>query len=355
VVEDDAKKDDAVIIRAQMFAMRQVEMLFQTSHGQLFIAMHIDKLKKAFKEEVKEKNFTKVGLLKYAYHVHKDSNGMLITEFPHLIHFIISKLNFIPNENISNLNEIIASVQSKADIKWLTLEETIYFVEPCFDDPFLNSKNIYRFVSRNLKKMYISFNIKLHAMCMINSIARQQAILISLRYQELNLADTNYRCYVLGLDILKKKSLKSKAWRMLTKGIIGYDSSINWFEVPRESTMLLLLSRGFIFADMFTDRIQNVVGAYHPNGKLCDDLVDVESVIFNSRRQEAMDMNILQSFYRWCRLLIGLPRYLEYKRTVAVMTQYHKEIAEVGAMFLKEIVNGTSHCGETEFLKSHVI
>ena len=110
-----------------------------------------------------------------------------------------------------------------------------------------------------------------------------------------------------------------------------------------------------VMKDMTLPRTRGVTGAYHPSGNLGDDLVDVHDVVFCSRRDEAMTMNFLQSFYRWCRYPFGLPRYIEYKRTVTVLTKRRKDITIIGAMFLKELVDGTSHCGDIDTLQDTVI
>ena len=154
---------------------------------------------------------------------------------------------------------------------------------------------------------------------------------------------------------MKTRTFKSRIWRGLFHFEVGRDKSINWFEVPREATMLLLLSRGYLMKDMTLPRTRGVTGAYHPSGNLGDDLVDVHDVVFCSRRDEAMTMNFLQSFYRWCRYPFGLPRYIEYKRTVTVLTKHRKDITIIGAMFLKELVDGTSHCGDIDTLQDTVI
>ena len=353
--EEEKKNDDAVIIRTQMFAMRQVDMFLKTSFGQLHRAVELEIISYQFTKEVKKTQYSKRGLLRYAYQVHKLQHGMLITELPHLIRFLIRRLKLVPNENITTIATILSAVKSREDLRMLNINETMKIVGPCFDDPCLESSSCSTIISRTAKKLAIRLGVKEDATSCVYAKARQQAIQISLGFEGITAPETNYRCLILGLDALKKKTLKSKFWRGITNFEIGRDKSINWLEVPREATMLLLLSRGYCMKDMTLERTERVVGAYHPTGNLADDLVDIESVIFSSRRDEAMNMHMGQSFYRWCRFPFGLPRYLEYKRTVTILSKHRKEITQIGAMFLKELVEGTSHCGEVEFLVEFVI
>ena len=97
-------------------------------------------------------------------------------------------------------------------------------------------------------------------------------------------------------------------------------------------------------ADMSLDVIKSVVGVDHPSGGLENELVDVEKIIFSSRRQEAVSMNRLQRVYRWARWCVGLPRYIEYGRVVRAVTNDQVAINKIGGMYLKEILTGTSHC-----------
>ena len=280
---------------------------------------------------------------------------MMNTELSHIVRYIVLRLKMKTTHEIRNITELLSSIKTKEDLKVLSLGETLAILEPCFQDPCLDCKDFSTFIYRNAKKISISNGTRADAVYAIYSKARQQAIQIALQMGGVHAADTNYRCLILGLDAMKSRTLKSKLWRGVFHFRIGRDKSINWLEVPREATMLLLLSRGYLMRDMTLPRTRGVVGAYHPSGNLGDDLVDVHDVIFCSRRDEAMTMNIFQSMYRWCRFPFGLPRYMEYKRTVAVITKHRKDITVIGAMFLNELVEGTSHCGAIETLRDTVI
>ena len=353
--EDENRNDDAVIVRSQMFAMRQVEMFLKTIFGKLQIAVELERLKEVFIEEVKDHGFSKRSLLIYAYHVHRNYSGMMNTELSHIIRFIVVRLKMKTTVEITSVANLLSKLRTREDLKILSLNETLKILDPCFEDPCLDSRDLSSFISRNMKKRSLASGKRKDSVYAIYSKARQQAIQIALGLGGVHAADTNYRCLILGLHAMKSRTLKSKIWRGFYHFEIGRDKSINWLEVPREATMLLLLSRGYLMKDMTLPRTRGVTSAYHPSGNIGDDLIDVHDVVFCSRRDEAMTMNFLQSAYRWCRLPFGLPRYIEYKRTVAVLTKHRREITIIGAMFLKELVEGTSHCGEIETLQETVI
>ena len=341
--EEDSKNDGALMIRSQMLSMRQVRLYLKTSHGHLHRATELLRLKNSYRSYILSQNYSKEGLIRYAFQVHKEGRGLLITELPHIVRFMILRLKLNPNENISKIANIMESVKDKSGLRWISQEDTVILLEPLFKPP------AFSFLSGLMWKTRIRLGLQGDAEQSIYSRGRQQAVLISLQFQNIAVADTNYRCCILGLEAAKKKSRQDdiknffRNLKILFFELRRNRDDINWYSVPREATVFLLLSRGFLMSDIMLECIKGTTGV-HITGGLAEDLVDVEEVIFCSRRQQALSMNFTQKIYRWLRWFVGIPRYMEYRRVVRTILLRNADINEIGSVYLKELMSGTSHC-----------
>jgi hypothetical protein len=171
--------------------------------------------------------------------------------------------------------------------------------------------------------------------------------LTALNYPNLRVAATNYRCCSLGLAIVDRTN-KAKSWwtrrqekrRQRTKGI-----SVNFKEVPREAMATLLLSRGFLMEDMTKPLIYDVVNVGRGDGELAMDTVDV-GVVVRTARAGALLMTRRERVVRWLKFFsgTGIRRYFEYGALVRTLALNETEVRQQGAIFLKELLSGVSHC-----------
>ena len=102
--EDDDKNEEAVMVRSQLFAMRQVVLFMRTVQGRQKMRLTKNKVRYWWKEDIYRTGAARHGLLNYAYMVHKDTKGVLITELPHLIAYCVKYLGYSTTREV----EIVA-------------------------------------------------------------------------------------------------------------------------------------------------------------------------------------------------------------------------------------------------------
>lgn len=332
LIEDDGdKNDDALMMRSQIFAMRQVHMFLKTSQGQIRLHLARKRVRHWWKEDVWREGFRRRGLLRYACLLHGEWKGILVTELPHLVGYLVAMLKLQTNAQVAQIAEMLAKVKVKEDVHWLSQEEAVALLEPMF---VATSDNL---SSRTLlgAALVASRSATRDAVVNMNSRARQQAVLVALSFENIFVADTNYRCSVLGLDAILKENRR-----------LGFKRStilMNWNRVPREATIFLLLSRGYLLDDLELGEIPKWVNIERRQGGLARDKVGVSECLRIAFEETDRVHSLPQAAYRWGRFFMGLPRYLEYKRVARTVTLQKREINERGATFLREIIKGQSH------------
>jgi hypothetical protein len=326
LIEDnnDNKNDNALMVRSQLFAMRQVFLYLKTTLGRNHINNTLVQVKLWWKEHIVSRKYDIIGLYTYAYYIHSEWNGILITELPHLVKFLITRLNFHPNSEISIIAELCNKIRVKADLYWLSLDDLLELLPPLFT---ISSSTVYR------RMALMGNSLRKDAKLNMFSKARQESVLIAMRTEEIYVADTNYRCSVLGLQevLALPEPYKKK------------DIKIDWYNVPKEMTWLLLKSKGYLSKDCRLPEMKEWVSTDHPTGTFAMDNVDILEVCKHAK-VAAQDHFILPQ-----KILLGLlwwkgiPQYLEYRKITRALVLYNDEINEHGALYLEEILTGQSH------------
>ena len=331
IEEDNDKNDDALMMRSQMFAMRQVYMFLKTSQGKFRLHLTKKRVLHWWKEDVWKEGYRRRGLLRYAFLLHSEWKGMLVTELPHLISFLVTQLKLQTNAQVNKIAKILEKVKLKDDVYWLSQEEIIALIEPMLvaTSDSLSSRVLLGAL------LLTSRSAKRDAILNMHSRARQQAVLVALSFEDIFVADTNYRCSVLGLDAVLKAN-----WR---EGFKRSTILMNWNRVPREATIFLLLSRGYMLDDLELGQIPKCVNIERRHGGLATDKVGISECLRIAFEETDQLHTYPQAAFRWARFLVGLPRYLEYKRVARTVALQKREINEQGAVFLREILKGQSH------------
>jgi hypothetical protein len=339
--DDDEKEDNCLIMRCQFFAMRQVDMFLKTVQAKLKCKGVVRTLKSIWNKNIKLKkqdgkykeNHDQISMITYAYYVHKEYEGLLITEIPHLIRFLVVFLNFTTNDSIRQIASLLDEVRTKDSLYWLSLEDTIELILPMFKK-FKTGFYYYYYRRNNLKK-----NFKRDSKLNMYSRARQQAVLISMQFEDIYVSETNYRCSCLGMAavIAREKLVKKKK-----KWFGNPKEPIDWINIPLESIALLLISKGYYHSDFYFEGMTNLVELNHQDGNINNELMDKRIMLEAASNINSDNLNILQLSYRCIRGLFKSDK--EYKNVVRSLSLFSDDINSIGANFLREILNGTSHC-----------
>ena len=345
IEEDDDKNDDALMMRSQMLAMRQVALFLSTSQGKIQLGLTRDRVRFWFNEDCWKAGFTRRGLLQYAYLLHAERpadlrSSMLVTELPHLLGYLVSSLGFRTKESVASLAEKMAQVKTKQDVVWLSRLEVLDAMESVLDDeaPKTATRGQRAMVGA---RVAASRSTRSDAVVNMQSRARQQAVLIALEFEGIFVAESNYRCSILGLnDVLRAKRQ--------VQGPRRSELLMQWQRVPKEATPFLLLSRGYLVRDLFIGDIPKYAEVAHKQGGIAMEKVDVTECIRVTREATEVLHNNIDGAYRWARWLAGIPRYLEYRRIAKAVVLQRREITEAGAVYLREILTGQSSCVRDE-------
>mmetsp|Transcript_18290 Transcript_18290/g.30725 ORF Transcript_18290/g.30725 Transcript_18290/m.30725 type:complete len:154 (-) Transcript_18290:486-947(-) len=117
----------------------------------------------------------------YSYAVHHEGTGVLTTELPHVVKFLVTRMILIATKHVSGLTTLFGDVCSRDDIRILTQEEFIALLAPLFFKPHRKVSR-YWWRKRQLRK---------DAVLRMRSTARQQAVTISLNLPVVDSVDTN--------------------------------------------------------------------------------------------------------------------------------------------------------------------
>jgi len=346
--EEDEKNDDALMMRSQMFAMRQVRLFYSTtSQGKIQFKLNRKRVKHWWYQDVWKSGFSREGLLSYAFLLHAERGAygeILITELPHLVSTLVARLHFKTTAKIAELAERMGTVKTKADVVWLKRDDVFAMLKPMLqrggpmDSPSPASR-----AARLAPRIMASRSLKSDVLLHMTARARQQAVLVALGFEGIFVAETNYRCSVLGLrDVLAAKSSPSPSTSTSTSTSTGV--TMNWDHVPKEATPYLLLSSGYTIDDLYIGDIPAFAELDHRQGGLALERVDVKQCLRVAREQTEVVHSTLQGAFRWARWLAGFPRYLEYRRIAKVVALQRKQLDEAGAVYLREILKGQSHC-----------
>jgi len=338
--DDDEKNDDALMMRTQIFAMRQVHMFLQTTFGKLKIKATARLVRTWWKNEVAASNYSRQGLFAYAFQLHCEWKGLLITELPHLIRYLCMYFGFITTARVAEAATLLSKVKEKDDLYWLSREEVLALIDPMFEQMKGNHTLL-------KAKLYCTTFVGRDAVLNMNARARQQSILIALNFEGILVGESNYRCSALGLVQVVKEYVRTASW-----GIFRSKPKIkmNWKQPPREATTLLLLSRGYFLEDLTLGDIPLYSEVMHKEGGLAADRVSVRDCLNTANNVTSEHHTKLQKATRWAKFFFGLPRYVEYCRVAKVISLQGKDVNKAGGDFLRELLTGQSHCvsGEDE-------
>jgi hypothetical protein len=317
-IENDRKLHSS-IIRVQLLVERQVAIFIKTSQGKAEVAMHLALIKQWWLDLNKasspnrsacistrdlrkskperrrlqslKSSYTKESLFTFAFRLHCDQNGMLITEIPHLVRFCTEYLFLQPRTEegaFGIASSLCSSVKRDEDIILMTLDRIIGMLSRMFCPPPDKLSRLWNLRIRMGCGLHLRALARLH----LASCARQQAVQITLNRKDVHAGtlmkrqknyfhltrqrlycpsihfsgETNYRCAVLGLhrvlhynfnrEWTSARGLRNNIfrallpWRWLSFFWGSGESKVNWEAPPREATLLLLLSKGLLLSDV---------------------------------------------------------------------------------------------------------
>jgi hypothetical protein len=202
--------DQTLLIRAQLFAMRQVAAFLKTTQGRIKHHQAVLDVTYSYQHEVLAvcANPTYISLsgvycLNYAFSIHHEGEGILITELPHVVKFLITRCGLQPTPQLESLSQMFASLRCAADIRTLSHAEFCALLTPLFYQPTKLAQNTC--FSRIGRARRLRRDAKYH----MYSCARQQAVKIAMDFPVIDVAETNYRCSVLGLQLFVQQNLST--------------------------------------------------------------------------------------------------------------------------------------------------
>jgi Ca2+-binding EF-hand superfamily protein len=323
-----------LIMRTQMLAMRQVHKFLTTIYGEIRLRTAKKRLQIYWKEVVAA-DYSRSSLIKYSFLVHAvtDANSpllpskMLNSEFPHLIRYFVTVLKWTVNEDYRPKIAAFSKCYSDAEARWIEIDEATEFLEAAFK---IKKKSFFTltFQDDDARRRMLS-------------IARQQALLIAIDYPDKQVHDTNFRCFILGLDMLmrlKKFDRKAKY----------SNAHIDWTKVPNDAMLIYLLSQGFTYEDLI-DSCPNLFNLksnfYQATDTIRDDeLVNPNELLKIATEDVFSQLSFLSSLHRMARFVGGRVKFMFYKKIVRILLLHREEVNYLGRMFLDEIIIGVSHC-----------
>jgi hypothetical protein len=202
--------DQTLLIRAQLFAMRQVAAFLKTTQGRIKLHQAVLDVAYSYQHEVLSvcANPTYIATsgvyyLNYAFSIHHEGDGVLITELPHVVKFLITRCGLQPTPQLESLSQMFAYVRCAADMRTLSHAEFCALLTPLFYQPAQLAQNTC--FSRIRRPGRLRRDAKYHMF----SNARQQAVKIAMDFPVIDVAETNYRCSVLGLQLFVQQNLSS--------------------------------------------------------------------------------------------------------------------------------------------------
>lgn len=385
--------DQTLLVRSQLFAMRQVHMFLRTTQGRIKFQHVLLDVKFSWQRDVISPlsnvyiSSSGATFLNYAFSIHLEADGVLVTELPHVVKFLIKRCKLVPTRRIEELSQLFCELRGVEDIRTLSQAEFSSLLAPLFHKPdkaYANS-----FWSR------VGLNRQLHrdAKLRMLSCARQQAVMIAMEFPVVEVSETNYRCSVLGMhrfineniswslkppkgnvrnffkfrtNANKQESAPPAATLVVDAAEVGSSapslsasplasiatdattkSNVESQCVPKEAVALHLLSLGYTVRDLSHSGLAEFVDVDHLEGHIPLDLVDLDLATNAARDEIAKSDTYLKSFQRFQRSAKVYHKYhTELKRVTRALVKYPAVVDKKGAQFLKEILTGVSHCLE---------
>mmetsp|Transcript_13010 Transcript_13010/g.21267 ORF Transcript_13010/g.21267 Transcript_13010/m.21267 type:complete len:1697 (+) Transcript_13010:169-5259(+) len=324
-----------LIMRTQMLAMRQVDKFLTTIFGEFRRRTALKRLQHYWKD-VMEAKYSRSSVIKYAFLVHAISDvdvsplfppKLLNSEFPHLIRYLVTEFHWIVNEGSRQKIAAFSKCYSDKDARWIDINEATEFLEEAFK---IKKKGCLKlpFKEDDATKRMLS-------------IARQQALLIAIDYPDKQVHDTNFRCFILGMDMLmrlKKYDKKAKY----------SNAPIDWNKVPHDAMLIYLLAQGFTYDDLIDScpNLFNLKSTFYQATDTIrdDDFVNPTELSKIGTEEVFSKLSFLSSLHRMARYVGGRVKFMFYKKIVRILLLHREEVNYLGRMFLDEIIIGVSHC-----------
>jgi hypothetical protein len=192
--------DQTLLVRTQLFAMRQVHAFVRTTQGRIKLHHTLQDVSFSYLREVVShlQDQTPIAVsgvcyLNYAYSVHHEGDGILVTELPHVVKFLVRECHLQPSTQLTGLGQVFCDLRGSADVRTLSHAEFSAVCTPLFHPPSRVQRDSF------WTRLGLSRRLRRHAKLRMQSCARQQAVKIAMEFPVIDVAETNYRCSVLGL------------------------------------------------------------------------------------------------------------------------------------------------------------
>jgi hypothetical protein len=192
--------DQTLLVRTQLFAMRQVHAFVRTTQGRIKLHHTLQDVSFSYLREVVShlQDQTPIAVsgvcyLNYAYSVHHEGDGILVTELPHVVKFLVRECHLQPSTQLSGLGQVFCDLRGSADVRTLSHAEFSALCTPLFHPPSRVQRDSF------WTRLGLARRLRRHAKLRMHSCARQQAVKIAMEFPVIDVAETNYRCSVLGL------------------------------------------------------------------------------------------------------------------------------------------------------------
>ena len=392
--------DQTLLVRSQLFAMRQVHMFLCTTQGRIKFQHVLLDVKFSWQRDVISAlpnvyiSSSGATFLNYAFSIHLEADGVLVTELPHVVKFLVKRCKLVPTRRIEELSQLFCEIRGVDDIRTLSQAEFSSLLAPLFlkpDKAYVNS-----FMSR----IGLARQLRRDAKLRMLSCARQQAVMIAMEFPVVEVSETNYRCSVLGMHRFisesfgwslkppkgsvrnlfkfplhfktkKKESALPELSTPPADAPLAETQSVSSVPppsvalstsaasassapliagphcVPKEAVALHLLSQGYTVRDLSHTGLSEFVNVDHLEGYIPLDLVDLHVATNAARDEIAKIDSYVGAFKRFQRKLKVYNKYhTEMVRVTRALVKYPAVVDKRGALFLKEILTGVSHCHE---------
>jgi hypothetical protein len=192
--------DQTLLVRTQLFAMRQVHAFVRTTQGRIKLHHTLQDVSFSYLREVVShlQDQTPIAVsgvcyLNYAYAVHHEGDGILVTELPHVVKFLVRECHLQPSTQLSGLGQVFCDLRGSADVRTLSHAEFSALCTPLFHPPSRVQRVSF------WTRLGLSRRLRRHAKLRMHSCARQQAVKIAMEFPVIDVAEANYRCSILGL------------------------------------------------------------------------------------------------------------------------------------------------------------
>ncbi len=334
---------NGLLTRSQLLAMRQVHMFRQSHFGRLRESLTRTRLEILFENVISDAG-SNVSILTYAFHLHKisptsslenssEDHKILNTEVPHLLSYLKSIFHWHIHDSHGRVIMNLLKVDNRESVvSWLSLEDILEIFGKFVD---LSS-------CENLKKEMNKSDAEFRML----SVARQEACVIALDLPDKCVKETNYRCFVLGLELFMKVKIPKKD---VTTAFV------NWNSIPEVALQIYLLSQGFGYNDLVNltlevERLRKLSIDVENNLSCFELTTDVSFKLINPSVKLEEIMTDLFTKYNCSQTISWLWRYAVngalfflYKKIVKILLFQKEEVNYVGRVFLNEIMIGISH------------